>query len=213
MQGLHWWVPAMAAAVVAAALTGCSSSAGTSASAHRPALPSAAGATATPSATAGAGDAAPPGAAPSSAPAPAPARPADACVMLTSDQVAAAVGTPGPYNDSHEDPADDGTPVWGCTWGTRTSYADLREVTTVQYLTSTTAGNVTGTPLSGIGDGAILTVRKDDGSMPTVHFTTGSHFYAVSVTLDRSETDAANAGKETAAEQALATTLAKALTG
>ncbi len=60
-------------------------------------------------------------------------RPANACTVLTSDQVAEIVGTPGPYSGAHEDPAQDGAPVWGCTWGTRRSYADLRELTATQF--------------------------------------------------------------------------------
>ncbi|GAA1227431.1 hypothetical protein GCM10009665_17440 [Kitasatospora nipponensis] len=133
--------------------------------------------------------------------------------MLTSDQVASAVGTPGPYNLSHEDPADDGTPVWGCTWGTRRSNADLRELTATQYTRATTAGSLTVTPVQGIGDSAVLTKRTSDGSEPALDFTAGSRYYEVTVTVDRSELGATNAPQETVAVQTLATTLAKALAG
>lgn len=133
-----------------------------------------------------------------------PARPDDACTMLSSDQVADAVGTPGPYNDAHEDPADDGTPVWGCTWGTQASSADFRQTTADVFQSTPDPADVTTTPVTGIGDKARMTTMNPDGRNPELQFTVGGAYYELSVTLDRSETGASNAGQEEQAEQTLA---------
>lgn len=133
-----------------------------------------------------------------------PARPDDACTMLSSDQVADAVGTPGPYNDAHEDPADDGTPVWGCTWGTEASSADFRETTADVFQSTPDPADVTTTPVTGIGDKARMTTMNPDGRNPELQFTVGGAYYELSVTLDRSETGASNAGQEKQAEETLA---------
>ena len=133
-----------------------------------------------------------------------PARPDDACTLLSSDQVASAVGTPGPYNDSHEDPADDGSPVWGCTWGTRSSYADFREVPASTFQATPNPADVTTTPVSGIGDKARMATMNPDGRNPELQFTIGGAYYELSVTVSRSETDASNAGQEANAERMLA---------
>lgn len=141
----------------------------------------------------------------------APARPADACTMLSSDQVASAVGTPGPYNDSHEDPADDGSPVWGCTWGTHSSDVDIREVPASSFLSTPDPTDITATPVTGIGDKARLDTMNPDGRNPELLFTAGGAYYNLSVTVDRSETGAANADQEKSAEQALGKLLAAKL--
>jgi hypothetical protein len=133
-----------------------------------------------------------------------PARPQDACTLLSSDQVASAVGTPGPYNDSHEDPATDGSPVWGCTWGTRSSNADLREVSAETFQTVPDPSDITTTPITGIGDMARLDTMNPDGRNPELLFTVGGAYYDLSVTVSRSETDASNAGREKDAERTLA---------
>jgi len=141
----------------------------------------------------------------------APARPADACTMLSSAQVASAVGTPGPYNDSHEDPADDGSPVWGCTWGTHSSDVDIREVPASSFLSTPDPTDITATPVTGIGDKARLDTMNPDGRNPELLFTAGGAYYNLSVTVDRSETGAANADQEKSAEQALGKLLAAKL--
>ena len=141
----------------------------------------------------------------------APARPADACTMLSSDQVAAAVGTPGPYNDSHEDPADDGSPVWGCTWGTQASYADIREVPASTFLSAPDPADITTAAVTGIGDKARLDTMNPDGRNPELLFTVGGGYYDLSVTVSRSETGAENAGQEGSAERALGKLLAAKL--
>lgn len=141
----------------------------------------------------------------------APARPADACTMLSSDQVAAAVGTPGPYNDSHEDPADDGSPVWGCTWGTRSSDVDIREVPASTFLSAADPTDITTAAVTGIGDKARLDTMNPDGRNPELLFTVGGGYYDLSVTVSRSETGAENAGQEGSAERALGKLLAAKL--
>lgn len=132
------------------------------------------------------------------------ARPDDACTLLSSDEVASAVGTPGPYTGAHEDPASDGTPVWGCTWGTRNSYADIREVPAETFQNAPDPSDVTTTSVSGIGDKARLDTMNPDGRNPELLFTVGGRYYDLSVTLSRSETGAANAGQEENAERTLA---------
>ncbi|MEY9929617.1 hypothetical protein ABH926_004257 [Catenulispora sp. GP43] len=151
-------------------------------------------------------------AAPASTAAGSPARPADACTMLSSDQVAAAVGTPGPYNESHEDPADDGSPVWGCSWGTQASNADFREVPASTFQTTPDPADITTTPVSGIGDKARMDTMTPDGRNPELQFTIGGAYYELSVTVDRSETGASNAGQEESAERELAKLLVAKLT-
>jgi hypothetical protein len=136
-------------------------------------------------------------------------RPADACTMLTSDQVATIVGTPGEYTGAHEDPAQDGTPVWGCTWGTQSSYADIRELTAAQFTqVHTPDPDTVLTSLRGIGDKALLQKNRSDGGNSYVYFATAGRYYAAQVTVDRhSYLDAPNAGREASADQLLAKTL------
>lgn len=133
-----------------------------------------------------------------------PARPDDACTLLSSDQVTSAVGTPGPYNDSHEDPADDGSPVWGCGWGTQSSDVDFSEEPASTFQATPNPADATTTPVSGIGDKARMVTMNPDGRNPELQFTVGGAYYEVSVTVDRSETDASNAGQEENAERMLA---------
>lgn len=133
-----------------------------------------------------------------------PARPSDACTLLTSDQVASAVGTPGPYNDAHEDPTDDGRPVWGCTWGTHASDADFREIQASSFQSTPDPADATVTPVTGIGDQARMITMTPDGRNPDLEFTVGGAYYDLSVTVSRSETDASNAGQEQNAERMLA---------
>jgi hypothetical protein len=142
-------------------------------------------------------------------------RPVDACSMLTSDQVADIVGTPGPFTGAHEDAADDGSPVWGCTWGTENSYADLRELTAAQFRdVSTPDSGTVRVPLSGIGDKAMLTKNKSDGGNSYVYLATAGRYYAVQVTVDRrSYQDAGNADREAGAGQTLAKVVVPGLSG
>lgn len=134
----------------------------------------------------------------------APARTDDACALLTSDQVAAAVGTAGPFTGAHEDPASDGSAVWGCTWGTHTSYADIREVTADTFASTPDPSNITTAPVSGIGDKARLDTMNPDGRNPEIFFTVGGRYYDLSVVVSRSELGAANAAQEQSAERMLA---------
>ncbi|MFL6072803.1 MAG: hypothetical protein ACJ73S_05335 [Mycobacteriales bacterium] len=136
-------------------------------------------------------------------------RPADACTMLTSDQVAAIVGTPGPFTGAHEDPAEDGTPVWGCTWGTHRSYADVRELSAARFeRVSTPDPDTVLTPLRGIGDKALLRKNRSDGGNSSVYFATAGRYYETQVTVDRhAYRDGPNAGREARAAQNLAKTL------
>lgn len=196
----------MITAALVLGLAGCSSAASTTAAPSATAPTGVAASTPDTAATTsadGAATSASTAAAPASSAA-GPARPQDACTLLSSDQVASAVGTPGPYNDSHEDPATDGSPVWGCTWGTRASFADIREVSADTFQTTPDPSDITVKPLSGIGDAARLDTMNPDGRNPELFFAVGGAYYNLSVTVSRSETGAANAGQEEDAERALA---------
>ncbi|GAA1964790.1 hypothetical protein GCM10009838_22690 [Catenulispora subtropica] len=133
--------------------------------------------------------------------------------MLASDQVAAAVGTPGPYTGAHEDPADDGSPVWGCTWGTHVSFADIRETTAERFANIPDPADITTTPVSGIGDKARMDTMTPDGRNPELWFTTGGRYYIMEVAVSRKELGAENAAREKDAEQTLAKALVAKLSG
>ncbi|WP_328953211.1 hypothetical protein [Kitasatospora purpeofusca] len=218
----YTWLPALALAAVAVA--GCSSSGGGSTAASAP--PSTAGtATAPGTATPSSPAATTPAATPSTAPTPAappsatptpttattPAgtgkRPADACTLLTSPQVVAAVGTAGPFRGTHPDKVD-GKEVWGCTWGSPQSYVHIRETSPSVLAALKTNPEFTLTPLPGVGEEAYLVQRKD-GYRPEVFFVSGGRVYSVEVVKDRSPNDDVNAPAEAAAGSALALALSK----
>ncbi|MFJ4668644.1 hypothetical protein [Kitasatospora purpeofusca] len=214
----YTWLPALALAAVAVA--GCSSSGGGSTAASAP--PSTAGtatapatgtAPGTPNSPAATTPAAPPSATPTPAPTPAttPAgttkRPADACTLLTSPQVVAAVGTAGPFRGTHLDKVD-GKEVWGCTWGSPRSYANIRETSPSVLAGLRTNPDYKLTPLPGVGEEAYLVERKD-GFRPEVYFVSSGHHYSVEVVKDRSPDDEVNAPAEAAAASGLALALSK----
>ncbi len=209
------WLPALALAAVTVA--GCSSSGGGSTAASAP--PSAGAPASSPSATGpttttGPTAAAPPSAtstpsATAAAPAGTGKRPADACTLLTSPQVIAAVGTAGPFAGTHHDPVD-GKAVWGCTWGSRQSYADLRETSPSTLASLKVNPEYLATPLPGVGQEAYLIQRKD-GHQPTVYFVSDGHVYSVEVVKDRGPGDEVNAQAEAAAASALALVLSKSV--
>ncbi|MFF1907289.1 hypothetical protein [Kitasatospora sp. NPDC058218] len=212
------WLPALALAAVAVA--GCSSSGGGATAAPPPTTPAATPTAPTASTPAGS---TPPGSTAPTASAPAPtaagtpstapaARPGDACTLLTSPQVIAAVGTGGPFRGTHPDPASDGSPVWGCTWGSFQSYASIRETSPTALAAARANGELQVTPLPGVGQEAVLSQRKD-GTHPRVLFLAGGRAYAVEVVKDRGPDDEVNAPAEALAEGALAMVLAKQLTG
>ncbi|MEV8097172.1 hypothetical protein [Kitasatospora sp. NPDC085879] len=197
--------------LAAAALTGCSSSGGSPQ----------AGDTAAPAGTSASATAGPSGATstePSVAPATpaAPpsrtygARPDEACSVLTFDQVAQAVGTPDRFVGTHPDPASDGSPVWGCTWGSHLSYVSLDEVTAHQFAAAIAGTDTTSTVVPGIGDQAVL-ARRRDGSRPALAFMAGMRYYRLEVIVDRGETGPANGAREATAARSLAALAAKAL--
>lgn len=201
----------MIMAALVLGLAGCSSAASTTAQSASTPVSTAAGAASSAPDTAGdtsadvAGSTSSDAAAATSATSAAgPSRPADACTMLSSDQVADAVGTPGPYDGSHEDPADDGTPIWGCAWGTQTSDANFMAIPASSFQFTPDPANGTVTPVSGIGDQARLIAMKPDGRNPELQFAIGGGYYDLTVTVDRSEIDATNVGQEKSAEQTLA---------
>ncbi|MFC8451319.1 hypothetical protein [Kitasatospora sp. NPDC057223] len=141
------------------------------------------------------------------------ARPADACTMLTAAQVSAAVGTSDRFVGTHPDPAQDGSEVWGCTWGSHLSYASLRELTAVQFAYSIGSPDLTATRVPGIGDQALIAVKKSNGGTPHLAFLAGLRYYVLEVVVDRGSHDATNADQEIAAEKQLGTVLATALKG
>ncbi|WP_406194243.1 hypothetical protein OH807_04755 [Kitasatospora sp. NBC_01560] len=214
------WLPALV--LTGAALAGCSSGGGGGSSA----APSPAGTAATGAATTTGGASTPAAAPTSSAPTAAatPAatgaaspgtaadRPADACKLLSSPQVIASVGTGGPFTGTHLDPASDGSAVWGCTWGSRQSYAAIHEVQPSVVAAAKADPERRTTPVPGVGSEAILAQRAD-GTHPMVYFLAGGRAYSVEVRKDRGPDDGVNAPAEALAESALAMVLAKSLTG
>ncbi|MFF7454317.1 hypothetical protein [Kitasatospora sp. NPDC008115] len=133
-------------------------------------------------------------------------RPADACTLLTSPQVVAAVGTGGPFRGTHHDPKD-GKPVWGCTWGSRQSYASIEEIEPSRYAALKASPDLTAAPMPGIGREAQL-IRRKDGSFPAVYFVADDgHVYEVEVVKDRGPGDDAEA--EALAASTLALVLSK----
>ncbi|MFE7558902.1 hypothetical protein [Kitasatospora sp. NPDC057500] len=141
-----------------------------------------------------------------STPAGASKRPADACTLLTSPQVVAAVGTGGPFRGTHHDPKD-GKPVWGCTWGSRQSYASIEEIEPTRYAALKASPDLTAAPMPGVGQEAHL-IRRKDGSFPAVYFVAADgHVYEVEVVKDRGPGDDAEA--EALAASTLALVLSK----
>ncbi|MFI5643402.1 hypothetical protein [Kitasatospora sp. NPDC051705] len=215
------WVPA--AALTAAVLTGCSSSSPKNDSAAPPATTAATapatGATepattagtpptGAPAATGAPTAATPPTGAPTAAPA--GKRPADACTLLTSPQVVQAIGTTGPFTGTHPDPGTDGTRPWGCTWGSRESYAAVREVPPSTLATVQADPDLTVTPINGAGRQAVLATRKGGGH-PVVYLQADGHVYSVEAVKSRAPGDEANAPAEVVAETVLAGVLATRL--
>ncbi|WP_327074975.1 hypothetical protein OG196_38740 [Kitasatospora purpeofusca] len=214
----YTWLPALALAAVAVA--GCSSSGGGSTSASAP--PSSVGTAAAPATGTAPGTpnspvATTPAAPPSATPAPTPTaattpagttkRPADACTLLTSPQVVAAVGTAGPFRGTHPDKVD-GKEVWGCTWGSPQSYVHIRETSPTVLAGLRTNPDYKLTPLPGVGEEAYLVERKD-GFRPEVYFVSSGHLYSIAVVKDRSPDDEVNAPAEAAAASGLALALSK----
>ncbi|MET8701227.1 hypothetical protein ABZW10_20520 [Kitasatospora sp. NPDC004723] len=218
MSGRRYgWLPALALA--AAAVAGCSSSGGgstTAASAPAttgaaPTTTAAAPATTAPATTAPAPtatQAAPTAGTPAGTAAGTGKRPADACSLLTSPQVVAAVGTGGPFTGTHPDPKD-GKPVWGCTWGSRQSFAHIQEMDPALFTSLKSNPEFTSTPIPGTGQDAYL-LRDKNGRRPEVNFLTADgHAYSVEVVKDRGPGDDVNADAEAAAATGLALLLSK----
>ncbi|MER6365523.1 hypothetical protein [Kitasatospora sp. NPDC001527] len=215
----YTWLPALALAAVAVA--GCSSSGGGSTAADTaPTSPAGTtGTTGSPAAPTGTPPATTaPTAAPSATTAGTPAgtpagtgkRPADACSLLTSPQVIAAVGTAGPFSGTHPDPKDS-KPVWGCTWGSRQSYAHIQEMDPAVFTTLKTNPQYQVTPVPGAGQDAYL-IRNKDGRRPEVKFLAADgRAYTVEVVKDRSPGDDVNAEAEAAAATGLALLLSRSV--
>ncbi|MFE0464689.1 hypothetical protein ACFW1A_36090 [Kitasatospora sp. NPDC058965] len=140
---------------------------------------------------------------------PAGNRVADACSVLTNDQVTGAMGASTPLLAEGSSPDK----PWGCTWGSRQSYVSLEELDATRFATVTSSPDLTGSPVGGIGDSALLVTYKDDGRSPQLVFTVAGHHYSVEAVASRSELGAANAAQEAAAEQQLAGLAARALAG
>ncbi|MFF8770520.1 hypothetical protein [Kitasatospora sp. NPDC015120] len=213
-------LPALALAAVA--VTGCSSSGGGSSTAAPAPATTAAPAPATtapapaptPAATTSTAPTTSPATSPGTTAAGTPAgtgkRPADACTLLTSPQVVAAVGTGGPFRGTHPDP-DNGKPVWGCTWGSRQSYAHIREMDPALYTALRANPDYTATPLPGAGKDAYL-LRRKNGTRPEVNFLAeDGRAYTVEVIKDRGPGDDVNAEAEAVAATGLALLLSKSV--
>ncbi|MCG6497922.1 hypothetical protein [Kitasatospora sp. A2-31] len=221
-QRRHLWLPALALA--GAALAGCSSGSSKVVAASPAGSATSGSATSAPAAASGSAPAAPTGgsaAAPTAAPTAPPgsdttgtagSRPKDACTLVVPAQVAATINAVEPLNTTRPDAASDGSPVWGCTWGNRQSYASLREVAPGILASAKADPAKSVAPLPGVGTEAVIATRKDHAH-PVAFFVTGGHTYEVEVVKDRGPGDAVNAGLEAAAEGSLALVFAKSLGG
>ncbi|MFJ2186962.1 hypothetical protein ACIOJE_03230 [Kitasatospora sp. NPDC087861] len=203
------WLPA--AALAAAALTGCSSSAPKRDTAAAPAPTTTAATTTTATTGTPTASTSAPTAASTSAAGSAGKRPDDACTLLTSPQVVQTVGTSGPFTGTHPDPGSDGTRPWGCTWGSRESYASIREMPMANLARVTADPELSVTPFPAVGQEAVLTTRKGTGARPFVYFVADGRLYLVEVTKSRAPGDEVNAPLEGVAETALAGIFAKRL--
>ncbi|MER7706649.1 hypothetical protein ABTX81_27600 [Kitasatospora sp. NPDC097605] len=205
-----------ALALAAVAVAGCSSSGGGSTTAASappstasstpgsPAASSPAPATTKPATTA------PPAPVPTATTAPTTAgnRPEDACTLLDSPQVIGIVGTGGPFTGTHFSPKD-GKPVWGCTWGSRQSYADIREIDPALFTSLRTDPEFTAARVPSNGQDAYL-LRRKDGTRPEVNFLAADgRAYSVEVVKDRGPGDDVNAEAEAGAATELALLLSK----
>ncbi|MFK0192029.1 hypothetical protein [Kitasatospora sp. NPDC090308] len=136
-------------------------------------------------------------------------RPADPCTVWTDEQVSAAMG--GGSRLLAEGPSTERP--WSCTWGSRRSYLSLRLVDDAVFARTTADPAFTSVAVPGVGDGAVLLTRAEDGGDPELLFTVGASHYAIEAVADRAGTGAADAPAEAAAEQSLGKLAAGRLRG
>jgi hypothetical protein len=134
---------------------------------------------------------------------------ADACSVLTNDQVTQAMGASAPLLAEGSSPDK----PWGCTWGSRESYVSLEELDAARFATVTSSPDLASSPVGGIGESAALFTYKDDGRRPLIVFTVAGHHYSIEAVASRKPVGAVNAPQEASAEQQLARIAAKALAG
>ncbi|MFD5083662.1 hypothetical protein ACFWOG_13605 [Kitasatospora sp. NPDC058406] len=222
----YTWLTALALATVAVA--GCSSSGDSAPDAAKAPSETAAGTSAAGTAAPGTspGGATPPaGTAPAgttAAPsgggkaAPPANRPADPCTLLTSDQVVAVVGTPGPFNGMPLGRGLDGSAVWGCGWSNWDSLTSLQEVdssTFASHKRDSQRPDAKEPAVKDVGDEVFVASRGNAGK-PALFFALGPHFYRVEVQSNRKlGANNPDAAKDAAAEESLARQFAKTLKG
>ncbi|MEE1822756.1 hypothetical protein PUR61_11200 [Streptomyces sp. BE20] len=213
------WLTALALASVAVA--GCSSSGDSASDAAKAPSETAAGTSAAGTAAPGTspGGATPPaGTAPSGGGRAAPPanRPADPCTLLTSDQVVAVVGTPGPFNGMPLGRGLDGSAVWGCGWSNWDSLTSLQEVdssTFASHKRDSQRPDAKEPAVKDVGDEVFVASRGNAGK-PALFFALGPHFYRVEVQSNRKlGANNPDAAKDAAAEESLARQFAKTLKG
>ncbi|MFE4617126.1 hypothetical protein ACFRJ7_13545 [Streptomyces sp. NPDC056747] len=88
--------------------------------------------------------------------------------------------TQEPFTGTQLDPVDGKRP-WGCTWGSRTSYVSVEEVSPEDYSATIKAPGAHAVPLN-IGTGESFSVYPADDDRPMrFAFTTGDHSYHLDV--------------------------------
>ncbi|MER5278909.1 hypothetical protein ABT025_24615 [Streptomyces sp. NPDC002809] len=109
-----------------------------------------------------------------------PAVKATVCSLLNADDVRQAFGSTEAFTGTQPDPVGGKRP-WGCTWGSRSSYASVGEVSHEDYRAGIEAPGVLLIPQN-IGTGDSFAVHPADDAEPMEFaFTTGDRFYRLEV--------------------------------
>ncbi|MXM66126.1 hypothetical protein GR925_22430 [Streptomyces sp. HUCO-GS316] len=112
------------------------------------------------------------------------ARKGKACSLLNVDELPGIFGEYEDFVGTRLDPVDGKRP-WGCTWGNRTSYASVEEVSREVYRTGLEAPGVRSIP-QGMGKGESFGVWPADEDDPmTFAFTVGARHYRFEVVPSR----------------------------
>ncbi len=105
---------------------------------------------------------------------------ASACSLLNAEDVRQAFGATESFTGTRPDPVGGKRP-WGCTWGSRSSYASVGEVSHEDYRAGIKAPGVLLVPQNiGTGDSFAVYPADDDKPMRFA-FTTGNRFYHLEV--------------------------------
>ncbi len=103
-----------------------------------------------------------------------------ACSLLNVEDVRTTFRSQEPFTGTPLDRVDGKRP-WGCTWGSRTSYASVEEVSPEEYSATIKAPGALAVPLN-IGTGESFSVYPADDDQPMkLAFATGDRSYKLDV--------------------------------